>query len=71
MNQKFSASMEFQRTDGGIPSLRPLCPVCRAPEETPQPTGLRQAPRVAAGDPDDPKGKGKPKKRATTPEDLE
>lgn len=39
--------------------------------ETPQPTGLRQAPRVAAGDPDDPKGKGKPKKRATTPEDLE
>ena len=37
MNQKFSASMEFQRTDGGIPSLRPLCPVCRAPEKTPQP----------------------------------
>ena len=34
MSRKFSASMEFQRPDGGdIPSLRPLCPVCRAPVE--------------------------------------
>lgn len=39
--------------------------------ETPQPTGLRQTQRVSAGDLDDMKGKGKPKKRATMPEDLE
>ena len=33
MSRKFSASMEFQRPDGGVPFPQPLCPVCRAPVE--------------------------------------
>jgi len=33
MSRKFSASMEFQRPDGGLPYSQPLCPVCRAPVE--------------------------------------
>ena len=33
MNRKFSASMEFQRPEGGVPYPQQLCPVCRAPVE--------------------------------------